>query len=182
MLPALDECWAPGGPVLSIAAVVVCVGLGCESVSDTPTPPPVPAQPPAKATVRSPPKSASLPRSKPLARLTAGELKEIASHLDLLIYGWSSDQKEASRPGYRNTALSGRDSVGTNLSIWLRCEPDVDKWAEMLAAEGGRPEGQAVAIEGNCGLWVRAEGQGHHKRTDVAEQVLGDIQRLRARK
>jgi hypothetical protein len=117
-----------------------------------------------------------------LVGVTAAELKELAKQLDLLIYGWSSDQRETTRPGYRNTTLSGRDSVGTSLSIWLRCEPDADKWAGLLAAEGQRPEGQAAAIEGNCGLWVRAEGQGHHKRTDVAERLLASIQRLRARK
>ncbi len=182
MPPASSFRWFPGGWVSPVCAVVVCVGLACESVSDAPSPLPATAQPPAAAAVQSPPKVATLPGLKPLGRVTAAELKEIARQLDLLIYGWSSDQTEATRPGYRNTSLSGRDSEGTNLSIWLRCEPDADRWAEMVAADSPRPEGQAVAIEGNCGLWVRAEGQDRQKRTAVAEQILERIQTLRAKK
>jgi len=170
------------GGLVPLCAVALGVGLGCESVSDAPTPPPArAAQASDGPTAALRPKAGERSGPKPLLRVTARDLKEMARQLDLLILGWSRDQQEKQRPGYRNTVLSGRDSVGTNLNFWLRCEPDAAKWAEVLAAEQQRPEGQAATIEGNCGLWVKAQGQDRQKRTDVAEQVLERIQELRRR-
>jgi hypothetical protein len=178
-------------PVAAILCALALGCAGCESVSDSTARSAsenVPAVAPQAPVLRSapvprpaPPSASALPGSKPLIEVTAAELKALANELRLVTHGWSEDGREKQEAGYRNTMLSTRHATGALVSIWLRCDTDAGKFAEHLQTENASPDGKASAVEGTCALWVRAETTDRQKRTDLAQEVLEKIQRMRGK-